>query len=809
VGARLRRPLGGLVALTLVAVLAPALAAGAGAPPRSPEVTIRRDTWGVPHVYARDTYGLFYGYGYAVAQDRLFEMEMARRSATGTVAEVLGPAYADFDVSIRTNFTPASIRGQIDRLPAQDRAILDGYAAGFSSRVAQVLARPATLLPKQFLDFGFRPVRWTAFDVAMVFVGSMANRFSDLTGELPNLALRQALVDQHGARAGRQLFDQLRWLQDPTAPTTVPGPRAGMPTVAGGAQDRLGRLPARVRADAVARAAAPAPQTSNAWLVGKDRAQGAQAIFVNGPQFSWFVPAYVYSIGLHGAGFDLVGNTPFGYPAVLFGHNRHITWGSTAGLGNSVDVYEERLNPADPRQYRFRGRWLTMTSRTDRIKVKGAADRTVEVLGTVHGLVLALDPASGVAYSKRRAWDGLEVESLMGWTRQAQASNPQEWLRQAERQKLTINWYYADRRGTIGYVHTGRYPIRAPGHDVRVPAIGTGSMEWQGFQPFERNPQVFNPRTGYLANWNNKPAPGYPNNDTIFWGRADRVDVLHRQLAGTGRLSADEMWRINEIASFADLNLPYLLPFVERATAGLPAGDPARLAARLLRGWNQQNADRNRDGRYDSAATALMYAWLPLLLSAVLADDVPTAFQPAFLASGYPTREAPLRGSQNIQSGTKVVVNALLGPRAGVSQRYDLFNGASPPAVIRATLRSAVRQLQAGFGPAPASWRQPVSPLLLETKNFWGVPQANPDEEIRTAVAMNRGTENDRIVLSTYEVRGAEVTPPGQSGFVAPDGTRARHYRDQLPLFVDFRLKPMWLYPLDVRRHTESVTRLP
>jgi len=120
-------------------------------------ITIKRDGYGVPHIYADSTYALFYGYGYAIAQDRLFQMEMAKRSTQGTVAEVLGAKFVDFDRSIRGNYWPASIEQQLSALPKRERDILEGYAAGMNAWIAQVRAQPDTRMPKQFKDFGFAP----------------------------------------------------------------------------------------------------------------------------------------------------------------------------------------------------------------------------------------------------------------------------------------------------------------------------------------------------------------------------------------------------------------------------------------------------------------------------------------------------------------------------------------------------------------------------------------------------------------------------------------------------------------------------
>ncbi|MEQ5401600.1 penicillin acylase family protein [Providencia rettgeri] len=169
---------------------------------QSTQIKIERDNYGVPHIYASDTYSLFYGYGYAVAQDRLFQMEMAKRSTQGTVSEVLGKDYISFDKEIRNNYWPDSIHKQITQLPSKEQDILRGYADGMNAWIKQINAKPDDLMPKQFIDYDFLPSQWTSFDVAMIMVGTMANRFSDMNSEIDNLALLTALKDKYGEQMG-------------------------------------------------------------------------------------------------------------------------------------------------------------------------------------------------------------------------------------------------------------------------------------------------------------------------------------------------------------------------------------------------------------------------------------------------------------------------------------------------------------------------------------------------------------------------------------------------------------------------------
>lgn len=810
-------------------------------------VTIRRDAFGVPHVYAKSEFGLFYGYGYAVAQDRLFQMEMARRSTQGLVAEVLGDKFLAFDKATRANYWPASIRAQIERLPKADRDILEGYAAGVNAWLAKIKADPDRFMPKQFRDFGFEPTAWTSFDVAMVFVGTMANRFSDFNTELDNLALLTALVDKHGQSKGRQIFDQLKWINDPETPTTIApedgqyavklsesgvkpgGPSYALPrfddvppmftrlaknadgALAGGSTDAQRELLLAELESLGMTGQSGFPAASNMWIVGKKLAQGANSILSNGPQFGWFAPAYTYGIGLHGAGFDIVGNTPFAYPCILFGTNGKISWGSTAGFGDGVDIFAEKLDAADPTRYFYKNQWRTMEKRTETIRVKGGEPVTLDVYRTVHGIVVKSDPAKGVAYAKQRTWDGLELQSLMAWTRKGQSQDWTQWLKQAERHALTINWYYADAKGNIGYAHTGKYPARKSGHDRRLPVPGTGEMDWTGTLAFSTNPKVYNPRQGYIANWNNPPIKGYPNPDMIWlsWGAADRQHELEQRLRARGPMDAEGMWSLLKPTSLADVNLRYFLPVLQQAVAALPADDSRKGLVAALQNWDGMNADDNRDGVYDHPGPAIMDAWLSAMLKLTFADEVPPDFMRFFGATGYATPERPPAGSINIQVGTKLLHQVLRGQSASVPQAYDFLNGRNALDVVRDALGQASEKLAKDFGgTTPSGWKVPVARLRYFTNNFMGVPQALEAETAYTHVVMNRGTENNMVALADGVVKAWDVMGPGQSGFIDTQGKRSPHYADQLELFDTFGRKALPWSLQEVQKETKSVEQL-
>jgi penicillin G amidase len=764
------------------------------------QIVIKRDTYGVPHIYAQKVYGLFFGYGYAIAQDRLFQLEMIRRSAQGRVAEVLGAAHLAFDIGIRTNFKPESIKTQIENLSRKDKDVLEGYADGINAYLEEIQTGPSLLMPKQFIDFGFEPEPWTAYDVAMIYVGTMINRFGDLNSELDNLYILQTLIGLHGEETAWDIFDQLiPTVTTKGAPTSIP---EGEWTIANdgkgkGIKNGLALASLQGNQKMLLPDEANHVAFSNCVLIGKDKADGANAILVGGPQFGYFNPSYVYSVGLHGAGFDVVGNAPFGYPVVMFGYNKHIAWGSTYGAGDHIDIYVETLNPGNPYEYLFNGSFRPMEKRTETIKVKGADDYLLDVYRTIHGPVIAFNFADGTAYSKKRSWEGLELDQLFGWVDSTKATNWNSWLREVYRTAQSVHLFYADHRGNIGHFYAGKFPERQPGHDGRLPASGEGDMEWIRLQSPDTNPKVYNPSQGFIANWNNSPAAGYPGTDTwwYFWGKADRVQVYLDALKANDRFTEDEAWGLIRLASFADINARYFIPWIQAAFEGV-TDEPARTIVDTLVAWDYQSRDENGDGKYDELATAVSRTFLPKFLSKSLSDDLGSLFG-WFGGANF----------VNLGIGTKVLVESLEEPEA---QKFDFFNGDDPKNIIRAALEEAIAQLETTYGGDLENWRVPVATMTFSYLSFFGIPQAGSDESIVLSPLMNRGTQNNMVVFGDKgsKIAAYEVTPPGQSGFIAPDGTNADHYGDQVDLYSDFGRKGVWLDKKDVDNNLESVFHL-
>lgn len=766
------------------------------------QVRIIRDDFGTPHIYADSIYGLYFGYGYSIAQDRLFQMEMARRSTQGTVAEVLGEDYLDYDKNARTLFDPASIRRQLAVLEKKDSDVFSGYAAGINAWLGEIAKSPGRLTPKQFIDLEFSPAEWNDYDVAMIFIGTMNNRYGDFNTELENAAILDALIAQHGEANARQLFDLLNPRFTDNAPTTIPRQDWSRP-----APDALASGPTVYTPVPLAQSAIETPVISgfsNCYILGREKLVDGGSILINGPQFGWFSPSYVYSVGMHGAGIDVAGNTPFGYPMVMFGHNSTISWGSTWGASDIVDIFAEQLNPQNPTQYLYKGAYNELSHRVETISVRGADDVEFDVYRSVHGPIIRMDADRGVAYAKHRSWDGGELDTLLAWLYATWAPDFETWKTEAEKSAINVNMYFADVDGNIGYFHGGQFPERVAGHDNRFPAKGDGSMDWTGRQSVDvANPHVLNPVSNFLANWNNKPGHGVMNPDFFFynWTAADRVEYLQQELSSRDRFTAEEAWAIIENSSYADIYARYFLPLIDAAVS--EAGN-ARLqeANDLLQNWNRFSRDDDEDGFYDEAGTAVFRTFVGKLVERVLSDDLGEAYA-YFADTGYPTAATPTGAGTNIGPGVKAVFDALEG-----RSEYDVLNDESPNAVIVTALRDALADLAERKGQSLAELRLPVAKRPFSTSNFLGIPQAGEDELMVAPIEQNRGTENNMIVMQRDAIVAWEVAPPGQNAFISPAGSRSANYADQFEMYHQFGRKRVWFYTDDVEANAQSETML-
>jgi acyl-homoserine lactone acylase PvdQ len=510
---------------------------GATESPRA-GVTITRDSYGVPNVRAGNDRDLWFGAGYAVAQDRMVQLELFRRGTKGTLAQVLGKSrLADDILARRDYYTDKELRRMLARLPRSLRRRFDAYAAGINAWAARVKA-DSSLKPRELalLKLDFAP--WRAIDSARIGVQLARTIPSSDGAELDNWRLLRAV--------GPKRFDRLLPLRRRGQVSTVPAANGRFPSNPGRtrADERAGfkasrrylkgiKAPTPAASTTAARsgvgAGLPLHGGSDAWAV---RGPGRTAYLFNGPQLGFALPEQLHELEVHRPGLDARGVTPPGVPIVGIGRNAHIAWGFTSGLSDDDDLYAEKL--VGKERYRFRGKTRRMRCRTVTIPIAGAKADRERLCRTVHGPVQAR-AGTRVAFARRYAIWGHEIDTLRGLAQLDEASSVKQAAKAIAKVSWNENALVADDKGNIGWWHPGRLPVRPKRWDERLPFPGTGQAEWRGMLKHRQLPHVINPKQGWLANWNNMPSVGWTNGDTEATernnGRLHRAAYLFRLVA--------------------------------------------------------------------------------------------------------------------------------------------------------------------------------------------------------------------------------------------------------------------------------------
>jgi penicillin amidase len=778
------------------------------------QVTIFRDNYGIPQIFGKTIEEVFYGYGYALAQDRLFQMEILRRSYYGMTAEIYGTKMKPFDIAMRTNnLTRSEIDSQMEtHLKAEHKKALSSMAQGMNRYIDEASKDRVNLLPKEFHQYGFAPEKWTPTDLSAVFL-SIMGIFMDVSNEHRNLDALKHFIKLHGPQKGKEIFNDWAWINDPGAYTTVPNEitaSLSSSSRAGLLKPRIEKLLEESRITANAREELFGGLSSGGFsycvVVDSKKSATGHPILMGGPQFMWQSPSALYEVGLHGGGLDVIGSTLVGYPSVMFGHTRRTAFSSTAGLNNIVDHYEEKLNPTNKYQYWYKGVWKDMEKKEEVIKVKGEKDEVVTIYKTVHGPVFAW--GEGVAYSKKLSCRDDYLLGMASFYEVMKAKSVQEFRKAAEIGSMTVNQYYADADGNIAYFHQGKNPIRPPGLDVRIPSPGTGEFEWLGFISRSNNPFVKNPSQGFIVNWNNKPANNWANGDissgfgsAASWGEENRVQWIEYLIRKKDKISVEDMKEmIREISDghiWAFSFKKFLIDAIDKE-----GGDDPDLkeAKRFLMEWDDRWRDNDNNGFYDSPGLIIFQNWWGKALKNTFQDEFGDYAK--FVDDG----SGPFAWDKRKRYvGQPLFLRALKGDKAAVPLSKDYFEPKGRDKVLVESLKEAISDLKAHFqGAKMAEWGNRTikadmdipQTTLLRAPSSLGPALKMP--------MMERGTENHIVELRKEGAKGVNVTPHGASGFVKADGSVNKHYDDQLKLFNRWEYKPMLFDRKEIEKISES-----
>jgi len=588
-------------------------------------VTVRRDAHGVPHIEATTQLDLFEAQGYVTAQDRLWQMDVYRRNADGTLAQILGPGLVQHDTMQRVLQFRRTAQRIYANLPGDERARLDAYARGVNLYILQ----HRNALPVEFRLLMYRPEPWTGVD--SLSVGMMMVQMLD-THWYAKLAREKIASDLHNATLENDLYPTGSWRDHPPTgmvldlslphPEPPPGPdeeeededTAGAPNRPGISlnDEDLKTLRALVgRTDCEG-----CTPGSNNWAISGAHTASGKPLLSNDMHLSLTEPNIWYMADLKAPGYHATGVTLPGMPYVIAGHNEHVAWGFTALYADVQDLYVEQLDGKG--NYRAAdGTWKPLTVEHEVIPVRWGRDVTVNVQVTDHGPLLnpLLGHETRPIALKWTLYDTTlntiplyAINEAANWPDFSAALGQWCWP--------TQNVVYADDQGHTAYHAVGKVPLR-PGGLQGVP-IQDAAHEWQGYIPFDSMPGVADPPAGFVATANSRvttDASPYPL--TLEWAEPYRIERIYKLLQKRDDLTPREMLAVQtDVYSAVDQEFAqrfaYAIDHASRTDAQL------RAAADLMRSWNGQLTT-------DSAAASVVVkareALWPLLLDAKLGKD--------------------------------------------------------------------------------------------------------------------------------------------------------------------------------------------
>lgn len=746
--------------------------AGAEAP-----IEIIEDALGIPHVRAQSLHDAFFGQGYLVARDRLFQIDQQYRREQGRMAEAFGPGFVAADTAARLFHYRGDIDAELAAMPAGVLESAKGYVAGINARIAELEADPAQL-PPEYPALGLRPLRWDLRDLAR----ARGVETGDAEDEI-----RRARLAALGLLEVDRLMSPLRPAWDFRLPDGL--------DVAAVSDADLGLLAASARpqpfgalelagADPEERRAGRLAQGSNAWTIAASRSATGRPILANDPHLGIgsFSPRHI--VHLTAPGLDVIGAGAPGQPGIMQGHTDRFAFGRTNSHIDQTDLFILKTAADDPDRYWHKGEWQRFEIFDETITVKGGAAQPVRLRYAGGRPIVAQDPARqrATAFATCDMLPGalmrfaiIAINLATGWPS----------LMEAFRLHVSpTNFHYADIDGNTGWQIIGFAP-RRPRHDGLLPAPGDGDHDWNGLIPVSELPHLDNPKQGWFASANQLNLPAdYPHARKIIgfeWSDPFRHDRICEVLKAQPRHGiADSIALQHDVQSLPARALLRLIP-ANVSAAAAPA-------AALMRGW---------DGAMtaDSAAALLYQMVLPELLAAYRLAVVPAAAR-------------DLIPSVNLHD----MLQALAAPDA----RLGPQPAAARDAMIDAALAAGWQTALARGGADPAGWRwgdlhrvaitHPLAMLPRIAAAFPAIDGGRSGGDGSTPMARGLnvrrgyGVTHGASYLQVIDVGGWDnsrfLLLPGQSA-----DPRSPQYRDFYDRWLAGDMQPLWFSRAAVDAH--------
>ncbi len=724
--------------------------ANEAAPNRQASVT--RDAQGVWFIQDGSLYDVMEAMGHSVAFDRMFQMEFLRRVALGRVAEVLGSTSLSNDVFVRqTNYTTEEYWDYYSKMTPEARTVVKAYVDGVNRRIAELSGDDFALFPFEFLSLNLTTLEtWSEVDVLAIMVNLLRNFDPNgyATGQFNNAGLLQAL-ETNFPETSSDMFEDLRFLNDPDAPTMIPkDPSAASASKQGkpgvrmirkdidfiALADEFNRMRLEQR-ELLRELSVELKMGSYAWAVSGDKTASGNPIIYSGPQMGFSAPAIVTEGSINGGGLTISGMTVPGVPLIIIGRTPHHAWSMQVGHAHTADLYLESADVLNGAPHRV-----------ESFFVAGQGVVDVPIFRSDRGPMVANTPPISWKYAH---W-GYEFDTVQAFLDLSRAESMDEFGEALTRVAVSQHFCYADRDGNIAYWMSGRDPVR-PFGEYRLPqGLAAPPLEYSidNVRPLAH---ARNPERGYFGGWNNKADSGYDNApfSSTQYGPFHRAHAVQDYLAANDNLTFEQVrdlaLNIAITDSFHAGGEPWA--FVDDVFANIVNSNqtPERLAAlEIMDGFDGhfiENEANWRTGPHRSDAWLLQNFWIRRALELTFDDEL---------------------GVRNYTNWFNTFLHDLDGYT--LDNNYDWFSNtgdSEAPQTLESIVVQALDETLASLGDRP--WGINRRGAITYSHPAFGVIWQSP--------LGNRSTYAHCVEFDeTGPVRIESMFPLGQSGGVYSDG---------------------------------------
>ncbi len=749
------------------------------------DVTVYRDRYAVPHIYAENEHDLYLATGYVMAQDRLWQMDLLRRVTVGRLSEIFGKNLVETDLLFRALKITEKSTMVLEKTEPEIKKSLEAFTAG----VNQYISDAGSNLPVEFSILGYRPEKWEVIH-SVNLVGYMA---WDLAGGWETKIVMHLLKKKLGDKMAREItpdISEYTEVYPEFAQSDILEEVIRNVVTAGRVIDNLGLQ---------------VFNGSNNWAVSGKKSVTGKPILANDMHLGLNVPGIWYQVHQNIPGkLNVTGVALPGAPQVVCGHNDSIAWGMTNVGVDNLDFFVEKVNPDRSDEYLYRGKWEKMKVRKEIISIKKGGQVEKELRFTVHGpIVSEIKKIDDMMISMK--WQGNEESNELRAIHLLNRAKDWNDFKNAVKSFISVsqNINYADVNGNIGLYCSAGIPIRKKGNGMELVPGWNGEYDWSGIVPFEKLPSSYNPEKGYVSSANNKTVSrNYPYFISI-WGFATsyRIDRINEALESKKTFSVDD-FKVMHSDFKSKLPEKFTKDIVKIVKEDQTINETGKKALALLDSWNSEM-------KPDSPAAAVFEVFYLKFMDNTFRDDMGETLYDEYRKS---------------RSSVQHAIDKLWNTE---SEWFDLRTTAdrreSFSDIVRLSFRQAVDELKKEFGNNPDSWewgdihtltlKHPLGSVkILDLVfglnkgpfpmggSFHTVPQLA--YKYTKAFGIVHGPSQRHVYdLSDWD-KSFTVIPTGNSGIPG-----SSHYCDQTELYVEGKYHPDYFSRGAVEKNAKYVMK--